>query len=294
MIHAESRVRVGRPGSDHVSTRRDATIVGRWCGRTLHGRTVVNVSTGDRYMQKVGSGGRDRTLSAHYTCSGLDDDGRSGGRPIYRCVDGRQIHAERQISGARPDFHTCNFLCMRRLWLGWLLMRRRQVETSSDLGRPPDPTFCMYLSPVDTSINWPPARPSVVVKPGTCIMRRQRPISAARPDFLHVSVARRHIDHRPSMQSPPAPPPDYGCFRMYASSTSRNMVRSRPPAQPDFLHVSVARRHIDNPAARPSMQSPPAPPPDYGCFRTYASSTSRNMVRSRPPDPNPTFCMYHG
>merc|ERR1712116_78860 len=62
-IHAESRVRVGRPGLDHVSTCRrrihtEATIVGRWCGRTLHGRTVVNVSMGDRYMQKVGSGGR--------------------------------------------------------------------------------------------------------------------------------------------------------------------------------------------------------------------------------------------
>merc|ERR1711911_561843 len=153
-------------------------------------------------------------------------------------------------------------------WLGWLLMRRRQVETSSDLGRPPDPTFCMYLSPVDTSINWPPARPSVVVKPGTCIMRRQRPISAARPepDFLHVSWL----------------------GWLLISPTSRNMVRSRPAARPDFLHVSVARRHIDKPAARPSMQSPPAPPPDYGCFRTYASSTSRNMVRSRPPDPNPT------
>ena len=241
----------------------------------------------------------DPTLTLVIFCA-CDDYGKDGYpyRPLpYVCVvkPGTCIlRRQRQISGARPDFHTCNFLCMRRLWLGWLLMRRRQVETSSDLGRPPDPTFCMYLSPVDTSINWPPARPSVVVKPGTCIMRRQRPISAARPDFLHVSVARRHIDHRPSMQSPPAPPPDYGCFRTYASSTSRNMVRSRPAARPDFLHVSVARRHIDKPAARPSMQSPPAPPPDYGCFRTYASSTSRNMVRSRPPDPNPTFCMYHG
>ena len=187
----------------------------------------------------------DPTLTLVIFCA-CDDYGKDGYpyRPLpYVCVvkPGTCIlRRQRQISGARPDFHTCNFLCMRRLWLGWLLMRRRQVETSSDLGRPPDPTFCMYLSPVDTSINWPPARPSVVVKPGTCIMRRQRPISAARPDFLHVSVARRHIDHRPS------------------------------------------------------MQSPPAPPPDYGCFRTYASSTSRNMVRSRPPDPNPTFCMYHG
>merc|ERR1711911_193794 len=47
-----------------------------------------------------------------------------------------------------------------------------------------------------------------------------------------------------------------GRFRMYASPTSRNMVRSRPAARPDFLHVSVARRHIDKSAARPSMQSP--------------------------------------
>ena len=151
---------------------------------------------------------------------------------------------------------------------------------------------------------------------------RSRP--AARPDFLHVSVARRHIDKlaaRPTVRRRQARnmynapttsdlgrptrtrlsacimvrmATHTGRFCMYASPTSRNMVRSRPAARPDFLHVSVARRHIDKPAARPSMQSPPAPPPDYGCFRTYASSTSRNMVRSRPPDPNPTFCMYHG
>merc|ERR1711860_446103 len=95
----------------------------------------------------------------------------------YVCVVDKSKHCP--IPAARPDF-------LHVSWLGWLLipaasvrMRRRQAETWSDLGRPPDPTFCMYLSPVDTSINCPPARPSVVVKPGTCILRRQRRISAA-------------------------------------------------------------------------------------------------------------------
>merc|ERR1712141_395554 len=38
----------------------------------------------------------------------------------------------------------------------------------------------------------------------------------------------------------------------HASPTSRNIIRSRPAARPDFLHVSVARRHIDKLAARPT------------------------------------------
>merc|ERR1712047_175439 len=37
------------------------------------GGQFIDVSTGDRYMVKVGSGARDLTLSAQYTCSGLDD-----------------------------------------------------------------------------------------------------------------------------------------------------------------------------------------------------------------------------
>merc|ERR1711860_176621 len=98
-------------------------------------------------------------------------------------------------------------------------------------------------------------------------MRRQRPISTARPDFLHVSVARRHIDHRPSMQSPPAPPPDYGCFRMYASSSA-----ARP--EPDFLHVSWLGWLLI-PAASV-------------CMRRRQVETWSEL--GRPPDP--TFCMY--
>merc|ERR1712137_622167 len=39
----------------------------------------------------------------------------------------------------------------------------------------------------------------------------------------------------------------------HASPTSRNIIRSRPAARPDFLHVSVARRHIDKLAARPTV-----------------------------------------
>ena len=93
MIHAESRVRVGRPGSDHVSTcrrriRTEATIVGRWCGRTLHGRTggrFIDVSTGDRYMQKVGLDGRPRSDHVS-TCR-------------------RRIHTEAAGMGSHP-FHS--------------------------------------------------------------------------------------------------------------------------------------------------------------------------------------------
>ena len=95
MIHAESRVRVGRPGSDHVSTcrrriRTEATIVGRWCGRTLHGRTggrFIDVSTGDRYMQKVGSGGRPRSDHVS-TCR-------------------RRIHTEAAGMSSHPNHDTC-------------------------------------------------------------------------------------------------------------------------------------------------------------------------------------------
>ena len=191
----------------------------------------------------------DPTLTLVIFCA-CDDYGKDGYpyRPLpYVCVvkPGTCIlRRQRQISGARPDFHTCNFLCMRRLWLGWLLMRRRQVETSSDLGRPPDPTFCMYLSPVDTSINWPPARPSVVVKPGTCIMRRQRPISAARPDFLHVSwlgwllipaasvrMRRRQAETWSDLGRPPDP-----TFCMYLSPVDTSI--NRPPVRPCKVRMS--------------------------------------------------------
>ena len=201
----------------------------------------------------------DPTLTLVIFCA-CDDYGKDGYpyRPLpYVCVvkPGTCIlRRQRQISGARPDFHTCNFLCMRRLWLGWLLMRRRQVETSSDLGRPPDPTFCMYLSPVDTSINRPPVRPCKVrphhrptMVASVCMRRRQVETwsDPGRPTRTRLSacIMVRMATHT-------------GRFCMYASPTSRNMVRSRPAARPDFLHVSVARRHIDKSAARPSMQSP--------------------------------------
>merc|ERR1711911_300495 len=94
----------------------------------------------------------------------------------YVCVVDKSKHCPIPAARPEPDF-------LHVSWLGWLLipaasvrMRRRQAETWSDLGRPPEPTFCMYLSPVDTSINRPPARPSV-----------------------HAKSARL------------APPPDYGC-----------------------------------------------------------------------------------
>ena len=82
----------------------------------------------------------------------------------YVCVVDKSKHGPIPAARPEPDF-------LHVSWLGWLLipaasvcMRRRQVETWSDLGRLPDPTFCMYLSPVDTSINGPPARPSVHAK----------------------------------------------------------------------------------------------------------------------------------
>ena len=117
--------------------------------RTLHGRTggrFIDVSTGDRYMQKVGSGGRPRSdhvstcrrrihteaagMSSHPnhdTCRKSGSGRAAGigpcfdlstthtygsnhsravvradfawtdGRPVYRCVDGRQIHAESRV-----------------------------------------------------------------------------------------------------------------------------------------------------------------------------------------------------
>ena len=226
----------------------------------------------------------DPTLTLVIFCA-CDDYGKDGYpyRPLpYVCVvkPGTCIlRRQRQISGARPDFHTCNFLCMRRLWLGWLLMRRRQVETSSDLGRPPDPTFCMYLSPVDTSINWPPARPSVVVKPGTCIMRRQRPISAARPDFLHVSVARRHIDKpaaRPSIHAKSARTTARLWLLPYVCVVDKSKHGPIPAArpEPDFLHVSWLGWLLI-PAASV-------------CMRRRQVETWSDLGRL----PDPTFCMY--
>ena len=162
----------------------------------------------------------------------------------------------RSRPAARPDF-------LHVSWLGWLLipaasvcMRRRQVETWSDLGRPPDPTFCMYLSPVDTSINWPPARPSVVVKPGTCIMRRQRPISAARPepDFLHVSWLGWLLIPAASV-----------CMRRRQVETWSDLGRLPDPTF--CMYLSPVDTSINGPPARPSVHAKSArlaPPPDYG------------------------------
>merc|ERR1711860_450631 len=112
----------------------------------------------------------------------------------------------------------------------------------------------MYLSPVDTSINRPPVRPCKVrphhrptMVASVCMRRRQAETwsDPGRPTRTRLSacIMVRMATHT-------------GRFCMYASPTSRNMVRTRPAARPDFLHVSVARQHIDKSAARPSMQSP--------------------------------------
>ena len=98
-------------------------------------------------------------------------------------------------------------------------MRRRQVETSSDLGRPPDPTFCMYLSPVDTLTTVRPCkvrphhRPTMVAS----VRMRRRQVETwsdpGRPTRTRLSacIMVRMATHT-------------GRFRMYASPTSRNMV----------------------------------------------------------------------
>merc|ERR1711953_665838 len=87
----------------------------------------------------------------------------------YVCVVDKSKHGPIPAARPEPDF-------LHVSWLGWLLipaasvcMRRRQAETWSDLGRPPDPTFCMYLSPVDTSINRPPVRPCKVCMSFQCL-----------------------------------------------------------------------------------------------------------------------------
>ena len=78
----------------------------------------------------------DPTLTLVIFCA-CDDYGKDGYpyRPLpYVCVvkPGTCIlRRQRQISGARPDFHTCNFLCMRWLWLGWLPYRAGMYASPS-------------------------------------------------------------------------------------------------------------------------------------------------------------------
>merc|ERR1711911_233703 len=211
----------------------------------------------------------------------------------YVCVVDKSKHGPIPAARPEPDF-------LHVSWLGWLLipadsvcMRRRQVETWSDLGRPPDPTFCMYLSPVDTSINRPPVRPCKV-RPHhrptmvASVRMRRRQVETwsdpGRPTRTRLSacIMVRMATHT-------------GRFRMYASPTSRNMVRSRPAARPDFLHVSVARRHIDKWAARPTVRP---------CKVRPTCTTARlwllpyvcvvDKLKHGPIPPDPTFCMYHG
>ena len=107
----------------------------------------------------------------------------------------------------------------------------------------------MYLSPVDTLTTVRPCkvrphhRPTMVAS----VRMRRRQVETwsdpGRPTRTRLSacIMVRMATHT-------------GRFCMYASPTSRNMVRSRPAARPDFLHVSVARRHIDKWAARPTVR----------------------------------------